>query len=264
MALFPGLPRWAGTRKVKPIRILLKQETVSGSGITWAICKSAPCSRQTTTQAPHHSVFYRPDALLATQPPASKHWRHISRWITHTHTRSTALFPGLPGWAGTRKVKPIWILVKQETVSGSGISWAICKSAPRSRPITTPAPHYSVFYRPDALPAAQPTVSKHLPTLWVRKKQDTKQLPITSWNVHRFSNFFSLSDIAVNFQQTYSTKYCTTPWSYLVKYECQKTSDNLKNVLWLMINHIYGVMCCFIKNLLLSLPFFLNDVELVT
>ena len=27
-------------------------------------------------------------------------------------------------------------------VSGSGISWAICKSAPRSRQITTPAPHH--------------------------------------------------------------------------------------------------------------------------
>ena len=37
----------------------------------------------------------------------------------------------------------------------------ICKSAPRCRQITTPAPHYSVFYRPDALPAAQPTASKH-------------------------------------------------------------------------------------------------------
>ena len=49
----PGLPRWAGTTKVKPIWILLKQETVSGSGISWAICKSAPCSRQTTTPAPH-------------------------------------------------------------------------------------------------------------------------------------------------------------------------------------------------------------------
>jgi len=24
-----------------------------------------------------------------------------------------------------------------------------------------PAPHHSVFYRPDALPAAQPTASKH-------------------------------------------------------------------------------------------------------
>ena len=79
----------------------------------------------------------------------------------HTHTRLMALFPGLPGSAGTRKVKPIWILLKQETVSGSGITWAMCKSAPRSRPITTPAPHHSVFYRPDALPVAQPTVSKH-------------------------------------------------------------------------------------------------------
>jgi len=52
------------------------------------------------------------------------------------HTRLTALFPGLPGWAGTKKAKPNWILLKQETVSGSGISWAICKSAPRSRQIT--------------------------------------------------------------------------------------------------------------------------------
>ena len=65
--------------------------------------------------------------------------------ITHTHTRLTALCPGLPGWAGTRKVKPIWILLKQETLSGSGISWAICKSASRSRQITMPAPHCSVF-----------------------------------------------------------------------------------------------------------------------
>jgi len=81
--------------------------------------------------------------------------------ITHTHTRLTALFLGLPGSAGTRKVKPIWISLKQETVSGSSISWAICKSAPRSRQITTPAPHHSVFYRPRALPAAQATASKH-------------------------------------------------------------------------------------------------------
>jgi len=45
----------------------------------------------------------------------------------------------------TTPVKPIWILLKQETVSGSGISRAIFKSAPRSRQITTPAPHHSVF-----------------------------------------------------------------------------------------------------------------------
>jgi len=73
----------------------------------------------------------------------------------HTHTRLTALCPGLPRWAGTRKVKPIWILLKQETVSGSDISWAICKSAPHTTQITMPAstPPLS-FYRPDALPAA--------------------------------------------------------------------------------------------------------------
>jgi len=77
----------------------------------------------------------------------------INRMPTvHTHTHPfNRPFPGLPRWAGTRKVKPIWIVLKHETVSGSGINWAICKSAPRSRQITTPAPHHSVFYRPDAL-----------------------------------------------------------------------------------------------------------------
>ena len=39
----------------------------------------------------------------------------------------------------TRKVKPIWILLEQETVGGSGIRWVVCKSAPRSRQTTTPA-----------------------------------------------------------------------------------------------------------------------------
>ena len=33
-------------------------------------------------------------------------------------------------------------LMLQEIVSGSGICWAICKSAPRPRQITTPAPHH--------------------------------------------------------------------------------------------------------------------------
>ena len=77
---------------------------------------------------------------------------------THTHTRLTAVYRGLPGWAGTRKVKPIWILLKQETVSGSGISWATCKSAPRSRQITTPAPHHSVFLQAGC-PSCRPTNS---------------------------------------------------------------------------------------------------------
>jgi len=61
---------------------------VSGSGTRWAICKSASCSRQITTPAPHRSVFYRPDALPATQP-TSKHWRHeFSYKQTENYTQS--------------------------------------------------------------------------------------------------------------------------------------------------------------------------------
>jgi len=72
-----------------------------------------------------------------------KHTSDLS--LTDTHTHLTALCLGLPGWAGTRKVKPVWILLKQETVSSNGISWTICKSAPLSRQIATLAPHHSFF-----------------------------------------------------------------------------------------------------------------------
>jgi len=87
---------------------------------------------------------------------------------THTHTCLTALFPGLPGWAGTRKVKPIWILLKQETVSSSGISWAYASL--HLAPDRYPRQHLTAqfFYTPDALPAAQPTASTAtaLKALW--------------------------------------------------------------------------------------------------
>ena len=45
--------------------------------------------------------------------------------------------------ASTRQIKPIWFLLKQEIVSGIGISWVICNSAPHHRQITTPALHHS-------------------------------------------------------------------------------------------------------------------------
>jgi len=52
-----------------------------------------------------------------------------------------------------QKGKSILDLLEDEIVSGSGISWAICESAPRPRQITMPASHR--FYSPDAFPAAQ-------------------------------------------------------------------------------------------------------------
>ena len=85
---------------------------------------------------------------------------------THTHTHQhtsilqpSGLCPGMPNWAGTREVKPIWILLKQEAMSVSGISWAMCKFAPCRR---QPCQHPPLsFYRPGAVRAAQLTASKH-------------------------------------------------------------------------------------------------------
>jgi len=108
-------------------------------------------------------------------------WLDLSWCITHT--RLTALFPGLPRWAGTRKAKPIWILLKQETVSGSGISWAICKYAPSCWQITMPTSHHS-FYRPDALLATQPTVPKHWSWCISVPKNDT-DVRHYSFDVHK-------------------------------------------------------------------------------
>ena len=65
--------------------------------------------------------------------------------VIHTRACLMILLTRLRGRASTRKVKPIWILLKQETVSGSDISWAICKPAPHSRQITTPTPTSQFF-----------------------------------------------------------------------------------------------------------------------
>ena len=108
-ALYCSMPQYTATRKLQQI-----------DGLPCSICTDAWC-------------IILPDSEVLR--------------IKQHNTRLTFPFPPeLPGWAGTRKVKPIWILLKQETVSGSGISWAICKSAPRSRQMTTPAPHHSVFF----------------------------------------------------------------------------------------------------------------------
>jgi len=106
---------------------------------------------------------------------------HIYLYV-YTRTCLMALCPGLSRWAGTRKIKQIWILLKQETVSGSGIIWAICKSAPRCRQITMPAPHHSVFLEAGC-PFCRPTYSvKALKatftyTPWVKKNKTPNSWP---------------------------------------------------------------------------------------
>jgi len=73
-----------------------------------------------------------------------------------------AAFPGQPGLAGTRKVKPFWILMNEEMM---GWQWhqldhmqIICTSLQTDNHAGTSS---FIFYRLDALPDTQPTLSKH-------------------------------------------------------------------------------------------------------
>ena len=83
--------------------------------------------------------------------------KHLSKQVSNTHTHPCN-GPLTRTTQVSRKVKPIWILLKQETVSGSGISWAMCKSGPCSRQTAMPAPHHSVFLQAGC-PSCRPTNS---------------------------------------------------------------------------------------------------------
>jgi len=56
---------------------------VSGSGISWAMCKSAPCSRHITMPAPHHSVF------LQAGCPTCRPTNSIKALKAHNATRNS-------------------------------------------------------------------------------------------------------------------------------------------------------------------------------
>jgi len=106
---------------------------------------------------------------LTSQPDSNRSKTQLMQNVTTTITITMQPFNGL----FSRTTWVIWYekgktsldlneARDNEVLGCSGISWTICKqSATRSRQITTTTPHHSIFYRPDALPDAQPTVSKH-------------------------------------------------------------------------------------------------------
>ena len=159
--LFPGLPGSARTRKVKP------EAPPGGKGGSfpsygwtsknYVICVYFHCHGTSSYHRTYTLQGRRTKSHVDTQTIQPG----LGDFVLWTHYRPIPHSPPVTKSWRRHWVKPIWILLEQETVSGNGISWDICKSAPRSRQITTPAPHHSVSYRPDALPAAQPTASRH-------------------------------------------------------------------------------------------------------
>jgi len=74
------------------------------------------------------------------------------------HNHFTALFPGPPGWAGARR-EFLDFMVQGKINRGRHTDHLAGRHSIQTNQCPPPPPPY--FLRPDALPAAQPTVSKH-------------------------------------------------------------------------------------------------------
>jgi len=100
----------------------------------------------------------------------------------HTHI-CTALCPGTTGWAGTRKVKPIWILLKQvasklwqsvqQTTAASAGPYASLHLAPDNYTSTAP-----LSFLQAGRSSCHPTESKH----WKPRTAQHRQLSVNVTN----------------------------------------------------------------------------------
>ena len=125
---------------------------------SWTICKSfAPCCRHIITPVPHHLVFLQ--ARCPSCCPTVKAFTGNILTTTPNNNCFMALFPEPPGWAGARR-EVLDFMVQGKINRGRHTDHPAGRHSIRTnRTNQCPPPH--IFYRPDALPAAQPTVSKH-------------------------------------------------------------------------------------------------------
>ena len=140
---------------------------------------------------------------------------------TQTHTHVERPLSGTTRVSRYQKGKPIWILLKQETVSGSGISWAICKSAPCSRQITMPAPHHSVFLQARCPSCRTINSIKALKKNLMRKKSPNGLTISSSSNriwMEELSQprdwFSGYSSLLLSLSVTILTSFCITAATY--------------------------------------------------
>ena len=100
-------------------------------------------------------------------------------WNTHTHTTVLLLFWYMSGTTRvsrhqkgkTTKVKTNLDLLEQEIVSGSGICWAICKSAPRPRqPRQHPTTQFFTGQMPFLMPNQQRQSTEGTSSLEIKTK----------------------------------------------------------------------------------------------
>ena len=121
---------------------------VSGSGISWAICNSAPLSRQITMPAPHHSVFLHagcPSCHPTNSVKALKACLKALKACLHTYTHT---HPFNAPFSGTTRVSRY-----QKGKNQSGIYW----SKRQWVAVASAGPYASLHLAADRQPRHDPT-----------------------------------------------------------------------------------------------------------
>ena len=106
-----------------------------------------------TQSAKLYSLFTTRLSEAETKPSTCIHLNTGN--ITPHHNRLTLLFPGSPRWAGARR-ELLDFMVQGKINRGRHTN-----HPDERHSIHCPPPPSPIFYRPDALPATQPTLSKH-------------------------------------------------------------------------------------------------------
>ena len=128
-ALCPGLPRWASTIKVKPIKGL--SPNVIDVWMLLALMAKKP---------PKTAVSANGYTGTTQQKPAQQDDMSNLNKNTHTHTRLMALCPWLPRWDSTKKVNQsgfYWSKRQWVTVASAG-SLQVCTSLQTDNHASTP------------------------------------------------------------------------------------------------------------------------------
>jgi len=164
----------SGKLSLKRVR-WTNDEDASGGYEAWKTVEECVRSVQSTDEVRRQHAVKLTDVqrqtarvtALETNPASILTHRHYQLSLSslskaqkpHHHNRFTALFPGLPRWTGARR-ELLDFMVQGKINRGRHTDHPAGRHSIRTNQCPPPPSPIS-FYRPDALPAAQTTVSKH-------------------------------------------------------------------------------------------------------
>jgi len=141
---------WLGSQTSRQTPASRPSSLVLFNGVDVSHIPYTTCTSQMITWESQRCLC---DELRKQKCTESNHYNHH-----HHHDRFTALFLGLPGLAGAgREASGLWC--KGRLNRGRHTDHPAGRHSIRTN--RCPTPPSPIFYRPDALPATQPTVSKH-------------------------------------------------------------------------------------------------------